>query len=121
MIRPTHYKTGNPKYEVWQVVIDYQLSFFGGNVLKYIARAGRKGSEREDIEKALTYLQKAYDENIPLCNKKLEAHEARTIAVNMGVPLSLRSAIAAVFDNLDHIAISHLQNHLSCLQSAQKE
>lgn len=38
------------------------LPFCLGNALKYICRAPHKGAEREDLEKARWYLQRACDE-----------------------------------------------------------
>lgn len=53
---PSHYNTG--KYEVIDVINDWQLNFQRGNAVKYIARAGRKDAakEIEDLEKACYYL-----------------------------------------------------------------
>ncbi len=54
--RPKHYKFGN--IEVWDAIDDWQLGFSLGNVVKYVARAGKKeGSpEIEDLKKAEQYL-----------------------------------------------------------------
>lgn len=61
---PAHYTKGR-KYEPWEVIIDWELDFFLGTALKYIARAGRKQyagmtmrqSEETDLMKAIEYLQ----------------------------------------------------------------
>jgi hypothetical protein len=55
---PAHYQ-GNG-YEVLDIIEDFDLNFNLGNVLKYVLRAGRKGSElkEEDLEKALFYLKR---------------------------------------------------------------
>jgi len=37
---------------------DYSLNFNRGNIVKYIARAGKKGIEIDDLYKALDYLQR---------------------------------------------------------------
>ena len=42
----------------WDVVDEYGLDFYAGNVLKYLLRAGRKGSRVEDLKKARHYLGK---------------------------------------------------------------
>jgi hypothetical protein len=54
---PEHYQFG--KYEPVKVIQDWDLSFCLGNVVKYIARAGRKDSSKliEDLEKAKRYLE----------------------------------------------------------------
>lgn len=54
--KPAHYTQGR-KYEPRKVIIDWGLGFYLGNTVKYISRAGRKGSAIEDLEKAAQYLQ----------------------------------------------------------------
>lgn len=51
---PSHYNQG--KYEVIDVINDWKLNFNRGNVIKYVARAGHKNNELEDLEKARFYL-----------------------------------------------------------------
>lgn len=58
--RPSHYIEGR-KYEPWDVIEDWDLGFLLGNVVKYVARAGRKENEIEDLVKARVYLTKAID------------------------------------------------------------
>lgn len=53
---PSHYTEGR-KYEPRKVISDWGLNFNLGNVLKYIARAGRKGSAIEDLQKAIQYIK----------------------------------------------------------------
>ena len=43
---PDHYDNGQ-QYDIIDVCNHYSLSFNRGNVLKYIARAGKKGNELE--------------------------------------------------------------------------
>lgn len=54
---PGHYENGQ-KYDIIDVCNDYSLSFNRGNIIKYIARAGNKGIEIDDLYKALDYLQR---------------------------------------------------------------
>lgn len=54
---PSHYNFG--QYEVIDVIQAYDLSFCTGNALKYLARAGKKGDEVEDLKKAHFYLNRA--------------------------------------------------------------
>lgn len=54
---PPHYTKGR-KYEPAEVIIDWQLSWALGNVLKYVSRAGRKGDAIEDLKKARWYLER---------------------------------------------------------------
>lgn len=54
---PKHYNTG--KYEVIDVIYDWQLDFSLGNAVKYIARAGKKDQSKtiEDLKKAIWYIE----------------------------------------------------------------
>jgi len=56
MKTPKHYDLGIQPIEV---IDKWELDFYLGNVLKYIARAGKKdnASEFEDLEKAKHYLE----------------------------------------------------------------
>lgn len=53
---PLHYNSG--KIEVIEAIEDWKLGFHLGNVVKYIARAGKKDPEKykEDLQKAQFYL-----------------------------------------------------------------
>lgn len=53
---PVHY-TGGRKYEPRKVIMDWDLNFYLGNVVKYISRAGRKGDALNDLMKAKQYLE----------------------------------------------------------------
>ena len=57
VVHPSHYCEGR-KYEPMDVIADWDLDFFLGSALKYIARAGRKPgcSKEQDLEKAIEYL-----------------------------------------------------------------
>lgn len=55
---PSHYTSG--KIEVIDFIEDKELNFNLGNVIKYVARAGRKKSQGKSLEaKALEDLKKA--------------------------------------------------------------
>jgi hypothetical protein len=54
--KPDHYCKGR-KYEPKDVIRDWELNFNLGNVIKYVARAGRKEDELLDLEKAKQYLE----------------------------------------------------------------
>lgn len=53
---PDHYTAGR-KYEPRKVIMDWDLNFYLGNVVKYISRAGRKGDALLDLMKAKQYLE----------------------------------------------------------------
>ena len=52
-----HYENGKD-YDIIDVCKDYALNFNRGNILKYVARAGKKQNELQDLRKALDYLQR---------------------------------------------------------------
>ena len=56
----THYETGK-NYDIIDVCKDYSLNFNRGNVMKYIARAGKKQDELGDLIKAKDYLEREID------------------------------------------------------------
>jgi hypothetical protein len=53
---PKHYNRG--KYEVIDVIEDWGLDFHCGNAIKYISRHKHKEKPKQDIEKAIWYLQR---------------------------------------------------------------
>jgi len=60
---PQHYGGGENTYEVIKVIEALDMDFHLGNTFKYIARAGKKGTDKElqDLKKALWYLQRKID------------------------------------------------------------
>lgn len=52
---PPHYLT-NRRFEPLEVILDWELSYCLGNVVKYVARAGRKDDVIIDLRKAQFYL-----------------------------------------------------------------
>ena len=61
---PSHYADG--KIEVIDFIEDKKLNFNLGNVIKYVARAGKKdkSKELEDLKKALWYLEREINSKI---------------------------------------------------------
>lgn len=53
---PDHYQGG--KLEVIDIIEDYNLGFSLGNAIKYILRADKKGNKKQDLEKALWYINR---------------------------------------------------------------
>ena len=52
-----HYKKHS--IQPWDIIDHYQLNFYEGNVLKYLLRT--KDNRREDIKKAIHYLEKVLE------------------------------------------------------------
>lgn len=55
---PAHYGGAENVYEAIKVIEAWGLGFHLGNVVKYIARAGKKGAALEDLRKARWYLDR---------------------------------------------------------------
>lgn len=55
---PQHYGGGDNPYEAIKVIEAWGLGFCLGNTVKYISRAGKKGSALEDLKKARWYLER---------------------------------------------------------------
>jgi hypothetical protein len=55
---PSHYQRG--KIEVWDFIVDQQLDYLSGNVIKYVCRAGHKSheSELDDWLKVKAYVER---------------------------------------------------------------
>ena len=58
---PDHYQLG--KIQTWDFIIDQDLDFVLGNVVKYVVRAGAKPGESrlDDLLKAQAYINKAIE------------------------------------------------------------
>ena len=59
---PKYYRRGS--IPVWDFIRDQGLNFHLGNAIKYICRAGHKDSKREDLRKAIHYLQNELENDI---------------------------------------------------------
>lgn len=57
---PNHYGGEDNTYEAIKVIEAWDLDFHIGNTVKYISRAGKKGTDQElqDLKKALWYLER---------------------------------------------------------------
>ena len=60
---PLHYGGADNPYEAIKVIEAWGLGFALGNAVKYIARAGKKGSTQEDLKKARWYLEREIENN----------------------------------------------------------
>lgn len=54
---PKHYGGEDNPLEVIKIINHYNLNFELGNVIKYVLRADKKGNRKQDLQKALWYLQ----------------------------------------------------------------
>jgi hypothetical protein len=64
---PEHYGGADNPYEAIKVIEAWALGFCLGNAIKYISRAGKKGSALEDLKKARWYLDREIEamESLP--------------------------------------------------------
>jgi len=53
---PSHYK--GSKFEVIDIIEDFQLDFCMGNAIKYILRCEKKENQAQDLKKAIWYLNR---------------------------------------------------------------
>ena len=58
---PSHYNVGT--IEVITVIEDWKLNFNLGNAIKYIGRCEHKNNKKEDIKKAIWYLERELKNN----------------------------------------------------------
>ena len=67
---PQHYGGEDNPHEAIKVIEAWDLDFHLGNTVKYISRAGKKGTDKElqDLKKALWYLQRKV-ENLENVNR----------------------------------------------------
>lgn len=54
--KPKHYNQG--KIECWDFIVDQNLGYLAGNVVKYVTRYRHKGTPLKDLEKAKAYLDR---------------------------------------------------------------
>lgn len=67
---PEHYQ--GKKFEVIDIIEDYNLGFNLGNALKYILRCEKKANKKQDLEKAIWYIQREIRNcNIEKCEKDI--------------------------------------------------
>jgi len=76
---PQHYGGKNNPYEAIKVIEAWELGFNLGNTVKYISRAGKKGTDKElqDLNKALWYLTREVNNksgNVEKPNRRLIVH-----------------------------------------------
>ena len=56
---PPHYTSG--KIEVIEFIEDQKFNYHRGNAIKYLSRAGKKNDIKEDLKKAIWYIQREID------------------------------------------------------------
>ncbi len=77
---PEYYQRGST--DVWDFIREQGLNFHLGNAIKYICRAGYKGSKQEDLEKAIHYLE-----------NELHHEENLSIRSSEGIPMQVQYSV----------------------------
>ena len=57
VVHPQHYQSDGG-IEAIDVIESFELGFNLGNAIKYILRAEKKGNKKQDLEKALWYINR---------------------------------------------------------------
>lgn len=70
-ITPLHYMTES-KIDVIDFCKMYNMNFNRGNIVKYLARAGKKDDELQDLRKALNYLLREIEHHEKLQQQWIE-------------------------------------------------
>ena len=68
-----HYENGKG-YDVIDFITDYGLNFNRGNIIKYVARAGKKADELSDLRKALDYINREIETIEKQTKEWVESH-----------------------------------------------
>ena len=58
---PSHYAEGR-EHEPIDVIVDWELGYLDGQVVKYLSRLGRKDSALQDAKKAQFYMNRLVEE-----------------------------------------------------------
>lgn len=69
---PSHYNQG--KIETIDFIEDQKFDFHIGTAIRYLCRAGHKWNEKEDLEKAIWYIQRKID-LLSAAQKEEEKHD----------------------------------------------
>jgi hypothetical protein len=59
---PSHYQSS--RFEVIDIIEEFNLDFRIGNAIKYILRAGKKGNTKEDLRKAMWYISRYIEKEL---------------------------------------------------------
>jgi hypothetical protein len=64
---PKHYGGKDNPLEVINIINHYKLNFELGNLIKYVLRADNKGNRKQDLQKALWYLEYEINKESSAC------------------------------------------------------
>lgn len=113
---PQHYNMGGPKeadgtakFECIKVIEDWNLGFCYGNALKYILRSPHKGTEIEDLKKAIWYLRRDSDGNIGDAENSFLPED---VSAAWELPDLLEKAVASIFLRDAKLAAIRLEEHV---------
>jgi hypothetical protein len=96
---PSHYGGADNPYEAIKVIEAWKLGFNLGNAVKYVSRAGKKGSLIEDLEKAVWYLQREIDGMKAIVDAPWPHPDDEVrMAVRRGFTTSMQQVVAHTID-----------------------
>lgn len=115
-------KDGRSVYEPVKVIESWGLAegFYLGSALKYILRAKHKGNERQDLEKALWYLERLVQNTWELMSFVIRGLESQAVAEAWGLSEELTAAVAAIHLGSPGLAAHHVALELSALKMAEE-
>lgn len=120
---PNHYTAcggeigpdGTPKYEAIKVIESWSLGFCLGNAVKYLLRAPHKGTERQDLAKALWYLERNSDKATAF---ETPSFDPVAVATAWKLPEALKVVLVCIERerNTGKAAAHHLRRYLGDLK-----
>lgn len=94
-------------YQHWDLVNDVGLDYYEGCATKYLTR--RKGSRKEDLEKAIHFLEKRMTLTVP-SSPRGGASNIDAFALANGLTYSEFAVLANILDRHYDVAIERIKN-----------
>lgn len=112
---PSHY-IGERVIELSKVIKAWQLNYHLGNVLKYINRAGRKGDEADDLQKAIWYIDDFLRTGIiplpttPIYGDEYFQFSIMEIALDWDLSPKLKEALEKLYFATKHQTVGNIES-----------
>jgi hypothetical protein len=117
---PRHYNEcgprdadGSAKYEAIKIIEDWGMGFCLGNALKYICRCGHKGNTKQDLEKALWYIDRACQNAEHMKSITGRTFTLDEVAQAWELTPLLTMVVGYVYEGKPHLAKKVLSEHLA--------
>lgn len=99
---PSHYNKG--EIEVIDIIELIKAPYHIGNAIKYICRSDSKGSELEDLKKALWYLNRTLSAQIMWSNQNITIHFVDRFVKSQNLNLNLSVVLTTIIRPGDYIS-----------------